>query len=235
MNRYARPAKKKGYSSQDDDDEEEQSSSITPDVAPIGSHHLMSITPLGRPPKGEEEKRTVFLDLLRLKENRKTNKECADTLGVSERTIANYLIDPLYQELYQTVIADATQQGRLLISDVIPEAVNKLYGLMQTARSEFVQYKSAEYLLKISGFEQEQQVAERDNQSEVIAFLNKLKDRPSKVQVNVHVTQDRSGEQVVDADVIDAPAFPVASEDDLAQYSVPMLPGGKIPTVGESE
>jgi hypothetical protein len=230
VNRYARPAKK-GYSPRDDDDEEEQSSSITPDVVPIGSHHLMSITPLGRPPRGEEEKRAVFLDLLRLKENRKTNRECADTLGVSERTVANYLIDPLYQELYQTIIADATQQGRLLISDVIPAAINKHYTLMMTARSEFVQYKCAEYLLKISGFEQEQQVVERDNQGEVIAFLNKLKDRPSKVQVNVTVNQQgQSGGQVIDADVVDVPAFPVASEDDLSQYSVPMLPGGKIPT-----
>jgi hypothetical protein len=214
-NRYARQP----HPRSDDDDEEDLP---VPSVQPlIAERHLVSLKPLGRPYKSDEEKLEVFTQLVRLKENRKTNKECADLLSVSERTIVNYLADPFYTDVQTTLIAEAKVRGHLQISDVIDAAVNKLYGLMDTARSEFVQYKSAEYLLKMAGYENMVEERARDNQADVIEFLSKLQQgKHPKVQVNVQINQSSSGETFVDAN----PSL----ADELAQYQVPMLPGGKL-------
>jgi hypothetical protein len=219
-NRYARAPHQ-----HDDDDEEELT--LTQPVPTIASRHLTAHTSLGRPYKTDEEKLEQYTHLVRLKENRKTNQECADELGVSTRSIVNYLSDPYYEDVKTTLIAEAKARGHLQIADVIDDAVNKLHTLMQTARSEFVQYKSAEYLLKMAGYENMQEERERDNQADVIEFLSKLQGTKSKVQINVQVNQAgaTASETIVDA----VPFVPVLP-DELTQYQMPMLPGGKLPT-----
>lgn len=242
-NRYARPAK---VASPDPDDEE----NTTEVPLRIAERHLVAMQTLGRPYETDEEKQDVYALLARLKENRKTNQECADILGVCKRTIVNYLADPFYSEVEASLIHEAKRRGHLQISDVIDDAVNKLNDLMHTARSEFVQYKSAEYLLKISGYENEVQERERDNQADVIKFLNSIQEtRKARVQVNVTVNPP-SHHDAPDGPYVDATAHAVASsldgntslddistleeeEDDLAQYLLPMLPGGKLPVSQE--
>ena len=246
MNRYSRSSKKKHE--EEDDDEQ---ASLTPPLS-IAEQQLLALVPLGRPPRTDEEKHEVFIHLIRLKENRRTNKECAEVLGISERTVVNYLADPYYGELVQTLQQDAKQRGHLLISDVIDEAVGKLYGLMHSAKSEFVQYKSAEYLLKMAGYEVPQEQRERDNQADVIEFLSKLGTQGKKpqVQVNVQINNQPSSsnmaqnatETVVEASLdksmtVHPPLLTQSHEHaenaELAQYLRPMLPGGKIPKVEE--
>jgi hypothetical protein len=235
-NRYARPPKN------DDDDEE-----ISEQPLLIAQRHLVNMQPLGRAYITEDEKLAVYSMLARLKENRKTNAECADILSVSPRTITNYLADPYYGEVEQMLIHEAKRRGHLQISDVIDDAINKLNTLMTTARSEFVQYKSAEYLLKISGYENEVAERERDNQADVIKFLSDLeKSKKNRVQVNIQVNQSQPIETTVDAQV-DATALQLSAplilnsreiedeDDELAQYLRPMLPGGKLPKVEEEE
>jgi hypothetical protein len=218
-NRYARAPHQ-----HDDDDEEELT--LTQPVPTIASRHLTAHTSLGRPYKTDEEKLEQYTHLVSLKENRKTNQECADELGVSTRTIVNYLSDPYYEDVKTTLIAEAKARGHLQIADVIDDAVNKLHTLMSTARSEFVQYKSAEYLLKMAGYENMVEERERDNQADVIEFLAELQKRQSNMQINVQVNQAgaTASETIVDA----VPFVPVLP-DELAQYQVPMLPGGKLP------
>lgn len=218
-NRYARQPHP-----HDDDDEEELT--LTQPVPTIASRHLSTHTSLGRPYKTDDEKREQYTHLVRLKENRKTNQECADELGVSTRSIVNYLADPFYEDVKTTLITEAKSRGHLQIADVIDDAVNKLHTLMSTARSEFVQYKSAEYLLKLAGYENMVEERERDNQADVIEFLSKLQGKQSKVQINVQVNQAgvTASETIVDA----VPFVPVLP-DELVQYQTPMLPGGKLP------
>lgn len=216
-NRYARQP----HHHDDDDDEE---LTLTQPVPTIASRHVTSHTSLGRPYKSDDEKLDQYTHLVRLKENRKTNKECADELGVSERTIANYLSDPYYEDVKTTLIAEAKARGHLQIADVIDDAVNKLHSLMHTARSEFVQYKSAEYLLKLAGYENMQEERERDNQADVIEFLSKLqKGKQPTTQINIQVNQTTPT-------VVDALLLPqYVEEEEAFDYSRPMLPGGKIP------
>ena len=247
MNRYSRSSKKKH---EDEDDDDEQTPSSPP--LSIAEQQLLVLVPLGRPPRTEEEKHEVFVHLIRLKENRRTNKECAETLGISERTVVNYLSDPYYGELVQMLQQDAKQRGHLLISDVIDEAVGKLYGLMHSAKSEFVQYKSAEYLLKMAGYEVPQEQRERDNQADVIEFLSKLGTQGKKPQVQVNVqinnqpsssqTAQNATENVIEASIDESmtihPSLLTqghehAENEELAQYLRPMLPGGKIPKEDE--
>jgi hypothetical protein len=250
MNRYARKPKKRR--DEEDDEEQGQQDLVGVSVVPaIASQHLVNIKPLGRPYKTDEEKHEVFLQLIRLKENRKTNKECAETLGVSERSITNYLADPYYGELVQNIQQDAKERGHLLISDVIDDAIQKLYGLMQTAKSEFVQYKSAEYILKVAGYEIPREQMERDNQADVIAFLSKLDERQKpRVQVNVQINQQtpdaniaiNASESENRASMVESvptnaflpeKASSVSLNPELARYMRPMLPGGKLPSDDE--
>jgi hypothetical protein len=240
-NRYARPPK-----SHDEDNDFEEALNESPER--IAERHLVAMPTLGRPYETDEEKADVYALLARLKENRKTNQECADILCVSKRTVANYLIDPYYAEVEASLIHEAKRRGHLQISDVIDDSVNKLYSLMNTARSEFVQYKSAEYLLKISGYENEVQERERDNQADVIKFLSGLDRRKGvPVQVNVTVNQSPSSEPSesphIDSTLVSSSSsilgersiMEVGEDEELAQYLRPMLPGGKLPKDEETE
>lgn len=250
MDRYSRkPKPKKKYRDDYNDDDQQDDAGDADEHAPlqIAERHLVDLRSLGRPYRTDEEKQEVFIHLIRLKENRKTTAECADLLGLSPRTVANYIADPYYTELQMTLQQDAKQRGHLLISDVIDDAIYKLYGLMGSAKSEFVQYKSAEYLLKMAGYEIPQEARERDNQAEVIEFLAKLDARKPRVQVNVQIhgngattteTNIHGAENVVEASVIDATTDSThylpqnassVPDDELAQYMRPMLPGGKMP------
>ena len=255
MNRYARSPKHKKKSqlmddaiSNDLEQDGEQDLVGASVLPPIAERHLMSFKPLGRPYRTDDEKKVVYLQLVRLKENRKTHEECAELLGVSVRTIVNYLVDPFYGELVQEIQHEARERGHLLISDVIGDAVEKLYGLMHTAKSEFVQYKSAEYILKISGYEVPQEQRERDNQADVIDFLSKLDNRKDrKVQLNVqintiettNVSGSQNGASIVESDPMSGYLAEKASQRDvppeLERYMRPILPGGKIPTDEENE
>src|SRR5467141_156875 len=70
------------------------------------------------PPKTEEEKTVFFANLIRLREEGLTIEKCAIEMGVCERSIRNYLAEPLYKELQEQMIADAKNMGHLMISEV---------------------------------------------------------------------------------------------------------------------
>jgi hypothetical protein len=78
-------------------------------------------------PHTEEEKRATYLALARLRAQRKTREECAEALGVSVRSVARYLADPLYEEVRSDIMAESKQRGHLLISEMIDDALEKLY------------------------------------------------------------------------------------------------------------
>lgn len=191
-------------------------------------HH---IKPLGRSPRDEEEKRQVYEDLVRLKERRLTNRECGVALGYSERTIANYLTDPYYQEVQNDLIGQAKQRGHMLISEVIGPAIEKLYELMNTANSPFVQYKAAEKLLDVAGYNMPREEQRADSRAGLSSFLEELqRRRGNSVQVNVQVnTHPSSGssESVVEALPVQAESLTIPAE--LERYYLPVQPGGKLP------
>lgn len=173
---------------------------------------------LGRPPKDEEEKRAVFRALAYLKAGKLTNAECGQALDVSERSIVNYLNDPLYAEVQNELQSEAKNQGHTTISMLIDDALSVLFRLMHSAKSEFVSYKAAEKLLDVAGYNMPREEAQRDNREEVSRFLELVKTRASvNVQVNIQQvgTEGETKTQVVDAE--------------LAPYYRPVLPGGKLP------
>src|SRR5260221_66950 len=172
---------------------------------------------LGRPPKDEEEKRSVFKALAYMKSGKLTNTECGQALDVSERSIVNYLNDPLYAEVQNELQSEAKNQGHTTISMLIDDALSVLYQLMHTAKSEFVSYKAAEKLLDVAGFNMPREEQQRDNREEVSRFLELVKTRAS---VNVQVNIQQVGEGETKTQVVDA---------ELAPYYRPVLPGGKMP------
>ncbi len=137
--------------SHDDDDTcspREQAREVVSLAKSVNEHLVI----LQGSPHTEEEKRATYLALARLKAQRKTREECALALGVSVRSVARYFADPLYEEVRNDLIAESKSRGHLLISETIYDAIETLFRLMHTAKSEFVQYKAAEKLLDIAGY-----------------------------------------------------------------------------------
>lgn len=200
---------------------------------------------LGGPPKNDEEKRAVLEALVHLKSVGKTNKECASALEVSERSIVNYLNDPLFDEIQQELQGRARSLGHTTIAGLIPSAIAKLAYLVNHAQSEFVGFKAAETLLNFAGYNLPPQEQKRDNLDELTKFLEEVKARrsgggsvPSQVNVNVSVVGQPSQEVIVESTVseVEPPvALPVKAEGrqevspELAQYYQIVQPGGFIP------
>ncbi len=182
-------------------------------------------------PHTEEEKRATYQALARLKAQRKTREECALALGVSVRSVARYLADPLYEEVRNDLIAESKSRGHLLISEIIDDALEKLYTLMHTANSEFVQFKAAEKLLDIAGYNVPRVEQQRDNREGLLQFMKELEARRARQQppqVTVTINQQNNTtatpenqETMIEAASTPAPAIP--------PYTSQVLPGGKLP------
>ncbi len=202
---------------------------------------------LGRPPQSDEEKRQVLQTLVYLKAARKTHQECASALDVSERTISTYLADPLYKELQDDLQAVAKQQGHVTIAVMIEDALDKMFELMHSAKSEFVSYKAAEKLLDVAGYNLPREEQHRDNQRDLDEFMGKLAAMKgaNQTQVNVTITTEKRGEEsqveVIEGETVTQqdqiptevaadPALPQRSiPPELARYYETVQPGGRLP------
>lgn len=210
-------------------------------------------TPLGREPRSDSEKREVYLQLVRLKAARKTHKECADILGVSVSTIANYVADPLYKEMQAELVSEAKDRGHVLIGELIDFSLEKMVALT-SAQSEFVRFKALEYILNAAGFNLPREERGRDNQDGLTKFMDLLSssrgraEKPTQatvVNVEVHTAGGGSdGAQPSSLSTIEGSlSFPSPQEGagtaalptektippELAQYYQQVLPGGKLP------
>ncbi len=184
-------------------------------------------------PRTEEEKRATYLALARLKAQRFTREECAAALGVSVSSVARYLADPLYEEVCNDVMAESKQRGHFLISEIIDDAVEKLYTLMHTAKSEFVQYKAAEKLLDIAGYNVPRVEQQRDSREGLLQFMKELEARrarqqPPQVTVTINQQNNTTATPENQETVIEAASTP-APDPALLPYSSPVQPGGKLP------
>ncbi len=221
--------------SDDDDSPRQQRKHIS-----LSDHILTTVEPphLGRPPKDDEEKRRVFQALVALKAARKTNRECAEVLDVTERTISNWLADALYKEVADDLQAEARQRGHISIALMVDDALAKLYELMHGAKSEFVAYKAGETLLNFAGYNMPREEARRDNQQEYLAFMEKMAQvKGQQTQVNVTITTEKTATlpapsvEIVEATVEEEPpAVAVRSiPAGLEKYYETVQPGGRLP------
>ena len=190
------------------------------DDVKLSDHVLAQSRPprLGRPPKDEEEKKQVLTALCYLKSAGKTNRECASELDVSERTIVNYLAEPLYQEVQQTLVDRAKERGYATLGMLMDHALETLYQLMKGAGSEFVRFKAAETLLNYLDFDEPRVRAQTDSRDEVARFLSILAER-EHVQVNVQVNTGSSGKGEKGSVVV---------EQEREEWPA-VLPGGRLP------
>lgn len=210
MTRVPSPARRQRR----DDDDDDESDALPPTLSVIES--LGYVPSLGRPPTTDEEKEVVFSQLIQLKAVRKTNKDCAEILGVSERTIVNYLKDPLYQELFDRQIVEAQQGTDILVSELMFMSLQTLQDSMDPRKttSEFVRYSAAKTVGEWFGLDVPRDHDRRQSAPEIIAsFLSEVARRNQRIRP-VQVDEE---EQVVEADPEPAP-FPM------------ILPGGKLPT-----
>lgn len=172
---------------------------------------LQPIVPLGHEYTTDDEKRTVFADLIRLKAAGKTNKQAAELLGISERTVNNYRADALYHEIEKEMEADAKQRGYTTIAEIIPDALGVVYDILQRGKSEFVRFKSAELLLNYAGYGVPREDAQKSNREEVSRFFEILaareQERQQHLQVNVQINH----------------TLPSASSPDSPHSSEPMV------------
>lgn len=234
------PAKSNRYAYHGEDSEEEEEEEGAREqgqaIRSLGEVILAPVQQLvSKPgiPKSEEERHQFFGYLIRLKEERKTNRECAEILGVSERTISTYVSEPYYRELQQEQLAEARQRGHLRIAEVIDDAVDTLYMLMKGAKSEFVSYKAAEKLLDVAGYNVPQEEQRADAREGLAKFMSEVQSRQTVVNVQITNTPTRANEEngnpsmnVVDSTVSESSGIlpPVSS-----RYSQPVLAGGKMP------
>ena len=212
---------------------------------------------LGRPPDTDEEKHLVLRALVYLKAANLTNLACAKELDVSERTVATYLKDEAYQELQQELFSGSRAAGYTSIGAMISIAMNKML-LLTEATSEFVQFKSAEYILKMAGYELPPEGRVAESRDEGIRFLDAIRAEATARTMNVNVnfsTGSRNAphpggdtpvaaspgvvEQVIDAlpsptilpgDSLLAGGIP----EELQQYYQPVKPGGMLPWESET-
>jgi hypothetical protein len=183
------------------------------------------------PPHTEEEKRATYLALARLKAQRFTREECAAALGVSVSSVARYLADPLYEEVRNDHMAESKQRGHFLISEAIDDALDVIYSLMHTGKSEFVRYKAAEKLLDIAGYNVPRVEQQRDNREGLLQFMRELESRrerqqPPQVTVNIHQQNNTTATPENQETMIEAASTPAPA---LPPYSSQVLPGGKLP------
>src|SRR6266566_6591839 len=90
-----------------------------PSIAPTLAMELFqSVQPLTETPRTEEEKREVYLTIIRLRMHGKTQKEIGELLHISERTVRNYMADELYSQVQYDLESEAKQNSHLLVSDL---------------------------------------------------------------------------------------------------------------------
>jgi hypothetical protein len=216
----------------DDEDEQGEKKESARKRITLASHILSTtqVPQLGRPPKDDEEKRQVYLALVHMKSARLTNKECAEKLGLSERTIANYLRDPYYVEVEGELQQTAKARGYDTIAMISDDALAELYSIMKTDKSGFVRFKSAEAILNYAGYGMPREEAKRDSREEVNRFLAMVNERQGSVQVNVQVNTPgalpaSSTRETIH--VVESEEAPIPEE--LAQYYQLVGPGGSMP------
>lgn len=232
-----KPRQKAHYDDEDDD-------STPLDQKPIKtlSTLIMSRVDLsgaqGAAYNDEDKKRAVITQLVRLKEERKTDRECASLLSISESCVYNYKVDPMYREIQSDLITDAKERGHVRIAEVIDDAVDVLYALMtREAKSDFVRMKSAEALLTFAGFAIPRDQQQSDSKAELNRFMAEIDARQNKSQVNVTVYntsqqgEHPAGSVIVESDGVRVPEGSIMNDipDDLRKYYQPLLDGGKLP------
>lgn len=182
------------------------------------------------PPRTEEDKHDFFVNLVRLHcGQRLTAVECANRMGVSERSIRSYMAEPLYKEIQEQLIADSKQSGHLMISEVIPSSIDGLFSIAQdTNVSPFVRYKCYAELLNYAGYNEPQEESRTDSRSTVSQFMKEVEAKRQQQQPvyniqNLNITPDLTDKgKVVDS-------IPENIPPELHQYYSQVLPGGKLP------
>lgn len=196
--------------------------------------------------RDDSVKRRLLRRLIRLKQDRKTNRECAQVLEVSERTVYNYINDPMYAEMQQEMSASARDEGHVRLAETISEAIDELYVIMKNGDSEFVRFKAAEALLNYNGYNVPREQKMENSKTEYDRFMRlvdeKLKHHTlSQVNISIHTDGPHTRNEmnalpagpIVDADA-DANSEIFDGNDlppDLQKYAITVLPGGKLPSM----
>lgn len=256
-------ARKKRQRFPDDDDDEQQQEERRPRKPRVSLANKLLATvepfPPGFLPRTDEERREVYLRIIRLRSIGKTYQQVADTLGLAEKTIRNYSKEPMYQELEGVLEADARQQGYHLISEMIFDSYETLYELMRYSSSDFVRYKCAAEILLHGGFGMPREEAQKNNRDEATKFVEEVRRRNQQqqqqapVQVNVQINQVHAGggetttmaphtvegrsSTAMDSTDPSSLVLPAALDDDplllpgaaSPMQYEPVLPGGKLP------
>lgn len=188
------------------------------------------LTPLPKGvPRTEEDKQIFLVNLVRLREQRLTKAECAERLGVSERTIANYMAEPAYREAQELLISEAKQSGHVILSELISEAIGTLYELMSDkAVSPFVRYKAATELLDKAGYNIPRDEQQADSRAGVAEFLKQVEEK--KKQQNIYIQNlNINGEQKEGGSALVVDSIPEDTPVHLLPYYSIVKPGGGLP------
>jgi predicted transcriptional regulator len=183
------------------------------------------------PPKSEEDKIVFFANLVRLREEGLTIDRCALELGVSKASISNYMAEPLYKETQEQMISEAKQTGHLLISEVVPMAVEGLVDLANdNLVSPFVRFKCFETLLTFAGFSEPRETAKADSRTEVAKFLRDVDEKKRQNVYNINNVNIVQAEGKEDGGIVESvPALPEGVPQEMARYYEFVEPGGKLP------
>src|SRR2546430_5098127 len=155
-----------------------------------------------------------------------TTREIAEKLGVSERTVANYMAEPIFRETQDMMISESKQMGHVLISELIADAVDVLYELMSDRKvSPFVRYKAATELLDKAGYGIERDEVKTDSRTGVAEFLREVEESKKSAQ-NFYIENLNIGEQAKEGSPFIVNSVPERVPAQLAPYYQMVKPGG---------
>lgn len=142
--------------------------------------------PASAGPISKKEKLALaYQELARLRQvERSSIAECAAALGVSERTINNYLASEEYKAFVETYRADVRESAMTQVASYVQEALEVLRDLMRNDKSGHVRFEAAKELKDTFGLSYlEKDMEQTDDREELDRLTRILAARPQQVNV----------------------------------------------------
>jgi hypothetical protein len=133
----------------------------------------------------EERTLEMFERLARYRQlDRKTIVECAILLGVSERSVSNYLADERYQQMVEKMRTNWREEGITAMGNMVSTALNTLLDVMQNDKSGHARFEASAKVLELFGVQVlPEQRDTQDDSAELDRIARLLASRPTTVNI----------------------------------------------------
>lgn len=142
----------------------------------------------------EQRRRERFEKLAWMRHiERRTVKECAETLAVSERTIHYYLTDPEFEAVVTDLRTQWKEGAITTVGSLAQTALKTMEELMLYDKSGHVRFEAAKAIGDWLGLGQQLQEAQQDDREEAERLLRILAERPQTINNQIYLTPPEAG------------------------------------------